>query len=120
MTDKLQFTVEDEDGEEITYTVPSKYEVCDGCSGKGSHVNPAIDGHGISGEEWAEWDDDERDAYRDGRYDVVCEDCNGKRVQLVPNFEVTWAPGLQELWESYWEGKAEDRRERDSERTYGY
>ena len=35
--------------------VPIKKEVCPVCEGHGIHVNPAIDSHGISSEEF--WDD---------------------------------------------------------------
>ena len=32
--------------------LPVKMAVCPRCDGKGTHVNPAIDGHGISPEEF--------------------------------------------------------------------
>jgi hypothetical protein len=75
-------------GEEIdveeTVELPAKYDVCDRCQGKGSHVNPSIDGHGISMDEWwgPDWDDESREDYMNGAYDVGCYECNGKRVVL--------------------------------------
>lgn len=63
------------------WVVPVKYEVCDTCGGKGKHVNPSIDAHGISTEEFAE-DPDFADAYWRGEYDVPCNECHGLRVSL--------------------------------------
>lgn len=65
--------------------LPGKYEVCGRCQGKGSHMNPAIDGHGITAEEWwgPDWDDESREMYMNGGYDVTCHRCDGHRVVLV-------------------------------------
>lgn len=63
------------------HTLPARFEVCGTCDGKGSHVNPSIDSHGITSEEWAnDWDDESREAYMRGAYDVPCYECAGKRV----------------------------------------
>ncbi len=81
----LTFTVtqEDDEGEfEQDVTVPAKYEVCATCEGRGKHVNPAIDSHGISGDEFAE-DPDFRDDYFSGAYDVDCYECRGRSTVLV-------------------------------------
>ena len=59
------------------------YEVCDVCDGKGHHVNPAIDSHGISASEFDE-DPDFSESYWRGDYDVPCYRCHGKRVIPVP------------------------------------
>jgi hypothetical protein len=75
--------VEDEDEKEITATIKCKYEVCSTCRGTGTTVNPSIDGNGISPEQFAE-DPEFEEAYFAGRYDIVCPDCNGMRVELVP------------------------------------
>jgi len=71
----------DEDIEEDV-ELPFKYEVCDLCLGKGSHVNPSIDAHGISVDEFAE-DPEFREAYMAGRYDVICYRCGGSNVEPV-------------------------------------
>jgi hypothetical protein len=77
-------TLENEDGEEITAEAPVIFEVCGRCGGRGSHVNPSIDGHGITMEEWdQDWSEDEREGYLSGRYDVTCYECAGKRVVAV-------------------------------------
>lgn len=70
-----------EDGEEIQ--LPTRYEVCGRCHGTGTHVNPAIDGHGISAEEMYELGDEFIEDYCRGVYDIRCEECHGERVVAV-------------------------------------
>jgi predicted methyltransferase len=80
--------MEDDLGNEIF--IPSKYEVCGRCEGRGTHVNEAIDGNGITGSEMAELchdDPDFSEDYFSGKYDVTCTACNGKRVTLEPDFD---------------------------------
>ena len=58
--------------------------VCPTCNGKGVHVNPSIDAHGISPEEF----DEDPDFYRDymkGVFDAQCYGCAGIRVVPIPN-----------------------------------
>lgn len=57
--------------------VPKRTVKCPRCSGDGRHVNPAIDEHGITGEEMIELGEDFEDAYTHGRYDVTCDECAG-------------------------------------------
>jgi hypothetical protein len=59
--------------------LPSKFVVCPRCEGEGKHVNPNVDGNGISAEEFAE-DPDFAESYFSGVYDVRCEECHGERV----------------------------------------
>lgn len=76
---RMKATVEDDEGEETE--VDFVWAICGTCDGKGTHVNPAIDSHGIGADEWAEdWAEDERDGYMNGRYDVQCAECKGNRV----------------------------------------
>ena len=79
---EIRITVWNDQGDEVELVLPAKFEVCPRCSGSGSHVNPAIDGHGITSEEWngPDWDDDSREMYLSGGYDVPCHRCDGKRV----------------------------------------
>jgi len=60
------------------------FEICDTCDGKGTHVNPSIDSHGLTREDF---DDDAefRENYSSGMYDVRCYECNGRRVVPVPS-----------------------------------
>ena len=67
-------------------TLPTMKEVCPLCEGEGKHVNPSIDAHGITADEFAE-DPDFRDDYTSGTYDVTCNECHGLRVVDVPDFE---------------------------------
>lgn len=78
----MQMTVvlEDDDGNEFEVQFPIEFVVCGTCDGKGSHVDPNIDSNGITGDEWNEWDYDERERYMSGGYDVTCYECNGDRV----------------------------------------
>jgi hypothetical protein len=81
--------IDREDGQdEDEVEVPCHYDVCPSCGGQGSYVNPSIDRHGISGEEWAEWGEEEREHYRRGVYDVACGECGGLRVVPVADDDV--------------------------------
>jgi hypothetical protein len=71
---------DDEDGEPHKGFVPAHYEVCGRCRGTGKHSNPAIDGNGITQSEFAEWDDEDREGYFNGQYDITCSVCIGERV----------------------------------------
>ena len=78
-----------------------KLILCPVCSGHGTTVNPDIDSHGLSAEDFRE-DPDFAEDYFSGTYDIQCQACLGKRV-------VT-AQRLEEL-----EQAAEDRRLRAAE-----
>lgn len=62
--------------------IPAVYEVCGTCDGKGKHVNPSIDAHGLSREDFDE-DPGFREDYFSGRYDIQCNECHGARVTPV-------------------------------------
>jgi hypothetical protein len=66
-------------GNRRAFAFPAHYEVCWRCDGTGSHVNPSIDGNGISAEQFAE-DPEFKEAYFSGAYDVACYECRGARV----------------------------------------
>lgn len=71
-------------GEEMTQEIHFKYDVCDTCNGKGTHVNPSIDANGLSNEDLY-GDPDFAEDYFSGRCDVTCYECNGNRVVAVPD-----------------------------------
>lgn len=106
-------------GLEVMVRLPSKFEVCGRCDGTGSHTNPNVDGNGITAEEWEnDWDEDSRDGYMSGRYDVQCEICKGDRVTPVVD-ESRLTPLRRKMWqaiqkhqeqEAQW--RAEDRQTR--------
>jgi len=70
----------DPDMEEDDILLPSKAVVCWRCRGTGSHVNPSIDGHGITSDEMNELGPEFFDDYMGGMYDVICGLCKGKRI----------------------------------------
>lgn len=103
----LWITYEDANGDEVR--VPARYEVCGRCHGKGTHVNPSIDGHGISaGDEC--WDDEQfTEMYFGGGYDVACSECGGQRVVLEPDEQDAQAEVLDAYYEHRDEIDAIDR-----------
>lgn len=100
----MTITVYNEDGDEVV--VKSHKVVCPDCRGEGTHVNRAIDGNGITAEEfYDEWDDESREMYLTGGYDVVCETCKGKNVideadERDPNYNL-WIKEQRDLAEMY-------------------
>lgn len=54
----------------------SPWTICPACEGEGTTVNPSIDAHGLTSEDFAE-DPDFAEDYRGGRYDQRCAACNG-------------------------------------------
>lgn len=54
------------------------YVVCPTCDGHGQHVAPGVDADGLTSQDLA--DHEFMADYRNGRYDVTCYGCAGKRV----------------------------------------
>jgi hypothetical protein len=75
-----------ETDEEYMAEFPAVFDVCSLCEGQGSHVNPSIDAHGISAEEFYE-DPGFAEDYFSGVYDVTCYECKGLRV--APQVDTT-------------------------------
>ena len=65
--------------------IPSTVKVCFTCQGRGSHVNPDIDSHGITASEMSELGEDFQESYFSGVYDVDCAQCKGNKVIAVVN-----------------------------------
>jgi hypothetical protein len=57
--------------------LPTHWEVCPLCEGKGTHVNPSIDAHGLTAEDFYE-DPDFAEDYVSGLYDQACNECHGR------------------------------------------
>lgn len=74
---------EDDDGVEYEAALPIRWEACSLCGGRGTHVHPGIDAHGITADEWADWAPEEVEEYMSGAYDVACYECGGERVVPV-------------------------------------
>lgn len=98
--------------------LPSRLEVCDRCEGKGTHVNEAIDGNGITASEMDELGPDFLEDYMGGVYDVRCTECKGRNVMPV----VDEGRCSEELLEAYHEERRSEsdfRREQEAERRMG-
>jgi hypothetical protein len=98
--------------------VPFKWAVCGTCEGKGSHVNPSIDSHGLTAEDFGE-DPDFAEDYHAGVYDVPCCECGGTRVVPVVD-ESRCSPELLERVNGKIEGAYDSAVERAHEREMGY
>ena len=96
--------------------LPTCWVVCDVCNGEGKHVNPSIDGNGISMQEMYD-DPDFADEYFSGTYDVTCNACRGRTtVRVVDETRMSeerikqWYGQLDEehasAMESYYEMRA--------------
>lgn len=121
----------DIDGDEVEVDLPAKYEVCGTCEGNGTHLNPSIGQHAYSSEEFYEsFDEEEQEQYfkRGGMYDVQCEECNGKRVIAVPDFEMVWPKhetnpdeiDLKNYYKETERNRTRMAREEQHERDMGY
>lgn len=101
-------------GNSFAVSLPSKTIVCPDCNGKGSYVNPNIDGNGINPEEFRE-DPDFAESYFSGLYDVACDGCKGRNVVEVVD-ESKLSPKMLERYHRALELEAADRREELAER----
>lgn len=112
------YNVESEDNESIDefteHSVPGKFEICSRCGGHGSHTNPAIDGHGIGADEWNnEWDEDDRENYMSGAYDIGCEArCTEGKI-VIPDTE--FLTPEQKLLLAKWDEQQEEKYKNDME-----
>lgn len=108
-------TIYDDEGVETL--LPTKWEICDNCRGNGTHVNPAIDGNGLSRDD-PDLDEDFWDGYWTGRYDIKCDNCQGSgKVQVVDRERVT-PEQLTQLEEAY-RDRADYEAECAAERRMG-
>jgi hypothetical protein len=111
----MTFTLEDGEGTEVE--IPARYEVCGTCEGKGTHVNPSIDSHGLTWDDFAE-DPDFAEGYWEGRYDVPCNECGGRRVSPVVD-ESRATEAQQKMFNDWAESIAEMEAEMAAERRMG-
>ena len=116
---ELSYYDEEDEFIEEEVEIPFIYEVCETCDGKGTHVNPSIDSHGITFDEWNDWDEDDREGYFSGRYDVTCYECNGLRVVPVPN-EILLSKEMIERVNNHIDSQYDYAVERHREMEMGY
>jgi len=92
---------------------PATREKCDRCDGTGTHVNPSIDGNGLSEE--AQSDPEFMEDYMGGFYDVPCSECKGEKIVLVIDRERAnpkWLELLDAHERALWEIEQEEAAER--------
>ena len=89
--------------------------VCPTCEGEGTHFRSDLDETSLYDSMVEDGDYDGIEAYRKGRFDQVCGECNGLRVVDEPQLP-EWAQALVWAWE---EDEEEARRYADMERRMG-
>ena len=67
-------------------SVPVRFAVCTICDGRGEYVNPAIDSHGLTRDDF-DADPEFYEDYRSGVYNIRCEGCEGRATVPVPTHE---------------------------------
>lgn len=113
MSDTIELTYENEEGEEVTLEVPSKMEVCHDCGGHGFVLNESMRYHAYTSEDEEMHDEEFREEYfkRGGIYDVQCPTCKGKNVIAVPDEDtIERNEKLKVEYKKYQEWKEESDR----------
>jgi hypothetical protein len=114
---KPSVTIEHDDCDEVI-ELPIRWAVCPVCKGRGTHVNPSIDAHGISPDEFAA-DPDFAEDYFGGAYDVQCANCGGRTT--IPEVDEDRAdPELLALYLAHQKEESEWRAIQAAERAMGY
>lgn len=101
-----------------TIELPAINIVCPLCSGKGKHVNPAIDGNGLSQEDFDN-DPDFAESYFSGVYDVTCYECNGNNVVSVVD-EKRLTKREKILYDAHCKTELKNHAEMRAEREWEY
>ena len=110
------FVRENEEGEEASYTLPARFQVCATCEGRGTHVRPSVDASGFDG--WDDVDEYGESNYLAGAYDVTCCTCGGRNV--VPSIDRDAADDTTlALWDKRLADNAAFDRECRAERMMG-
>jgi RecJ-like exonuclease len=108
-------TIEDDEGFDVE--LPTRWEICEECQGEGHHARH-IDSNGITGSEWAEYDDEERATYMSGGYDRVCGCCDGSgKVRVVDEHALD--PKTKKLWLEHCKAEEEYNAMAAAERRCG-
>lgn len=90
---------------ETIYAVRFQMAICPVCGGRGKYVNPSIDAHGLTSEDFDE-DPDFAESYFSGAYDVTCKLCGGRNVVPVPDDERVMA-AIDEVIRDRYSARAE-------------
>lgn len=94
-------------GREIT--LPLKNQLCPACNGEGTRAL-----HGYEVTDQCREDPEFAEDYFAGRYDTVCEECRGAKVQKVVDEDALDADVLK-LWHFYLDDAADAAAERAAE-----
>ena len=122
----MTFVVEyyNDDDEEVKVELPARFEVCELCNGRGTHVHPSVDACGISKNDFDD-DPEFEEAYFGGHYDVACYRCKGKRVEPIVNEDIlttrqkeSW-DNIQKQWAEVMQDRLSDYFTRRMESGYG-
>ncbi len=97
--------------------LPTTWEVCPLCQGDGHHVNPSIDAHGLSAEDFYD-DPDFAEDYFSGVYDQPCNECHGRTTVKVANLEAM-PEELRDAYQQQCEDVAEMYLTMEAERRMG-
>lgn len=104
------FTIENDDGEEETMSLPTIMQVCHDCDGHGTTLCEGMRGHAYSAEEFAEeFDEEEREEYfrPGGMYDEQCRTCKGANV--IPEVDEANLTPEQKTFYNQWAGASAGR-----------
>jgi hypothetical protein len=119
---KNEMTIEIRVGDELQeISVPTRWEICERCEGNGKH-DPESFSNGFTESEFYDLfdDEEEREAYFNGRYDVPCRECAKSGKVRVPNLD-SFTDEQREGYERALEERAAYERECAAERRYlGY
>ena len=97
--------------------LPTRWAVCPTGDGEGKHVNPSIDSHGLSREDFDE-DPDFEESYFAGHYDVPCYECGGRSTVRALDRDACTAEQLA-AWDKHQRDLAADRACEAAERRMG-
>lgn len=107
----------DDDGYDAERELPTKWEVCDVCQGRGVHVNPSIDCNGLTADDFAD-DPDLAEDYLRGVYDVPCNQCHGRTTVLAVDWD-RLSDDERDAYQKQLDAEAADRRYAAMERALG-
>ena len=103
--------------EDIEHKVALKWITCPTCNGEGEHINPSIDAHGITQDEFEE-DPYFEHEYHSGVYVVTCYECDGHKKVVDVDREKTSKEALRFV-DDYRRNESYYRSERMAERRMG-
>lgn len=98
---------------EESIEVPIEFVVCTLCEGKGTHVNPSIDSHGLTRDDFLEDPEFAEDYFR-GVYDIPCNLCSGSNV--IPKCS---DPKIQKIIDEARQERQQHHLEVEAERRMG-